>query len=1542
MRARFASAAVLLLFVIFTSTRAEVFRERRGELGEHARALREHVRADAMPGIIRHAETIASFGSRQTGQPGVERTAEYIRDELESIGLEGVHIERSPVCVPISGEGSVLLSDGRRFEAWPMIPNGVQPSSTGEDGMTGQLVYIGKGRPGDLTGRDLHGSIVLMDYNSDANWRTAAEFGARAAIFIEPEFTTWRQSDGKYIDMVPLHFPRLWVSSDVGLALKSAAEDGVEVTIFSEMALDNVDAPWVEGYIEGAAGTVATINITSHFDTRSVVPALSFGGDEIWGVAALIETARYFKANPPPVNLRFIAFSGNWQSHALSRVYVRDTLARIGTEDRLTVSIDLSTESRDLAVDYNGLIGSYSAPPLADLKRIFFGESTRVPTGIAAEIRDFLGEDLTLYGGLKPLPHESEWHLSETPNKRPLTRAPRFYTPNEAWELAGGLAVVFQTDRLWRYTHNSPLASFESSRARADNLTGQVEMLLWALRRLSFIATDTDMLSIIHARRWSHARGRGYAQVTGRVRVFSVATAWYAETLPTDDEGRPLGQTYVYAYPYHSAFLSGKNFAFLPWPLAPQRFFHQGMQSFMNRYIVKTEPDGSYHIPGIAATTDWARFTFTAYTLDDDGRIIYATDYGLRGDIEYRITDARVFTHDMHVPITVFPCGSLTLFGLNCLHRHNFNQNVQDEWVITFHGGGADNANELAQMPLLRVARVMVAGARTDAEAYSFAQWQDTAMVFLQPDRAAEILAESPSKTVILNNSTEPTDQPPGYTVSWGENKPVYFTRLEFLSQLNHLNRFRLDSYERYGVRSYEAEKGHSISTAYLDIANEALLERDYRKAIAAASLGVESAARAYSSTLKLLWDVVSTTVFYFTLLIPFSFLTERLIVPQKTPSGTLTVSTVIFVIFVGLLWIFHPGFRLADNIWITIISFLIVILTLPALALILSRGVKMIKERGEQYYQTHSAEVERLGVLVAALSLAISNMRRRRLRTGLTLATITLLILALVLLTTSTSFQYTFNEPLRFIETDSEGVLVSNTHDRRRGLFREVYHLLEKLYSDEAIVVPREYFNYAFADTPASMRRIFIESDQGRVPVPSLQLLDEREPKVSGIDEALVSGRWFDAEDIFSVILSRKIATRLRVDVGETVHFEGTPLEVVGIFDGSYVDANIHDPDGKQVTPIYFADPSLGDMQIPAHFPAEDILYLPRRLNDETRLLNTAIWRVVIKPFDRDRIPVIADNVTLQIPNVDVFESVGGEVSLLSAYHMVSIQGSSFMIMPLVVAFFMVLAVMLGTVHERKREINIFSSVGLSPRHVAGMFFVESIVYAGIASVLGYFIGIILLYVFRIAGLFPPVFYPNYLGVFVIYSVGLAMLATVSSSIYPMYIASRIANPSLERTWRIDTAPSNGRWQIDFPFIASDIYEVTGVMEFLREFITHFSGEGMGVFTCLEQPRIEMVNDRHARLSFSAWLAPFERNITQAVSLESRKHPERDRWGFCFEVTYRSGPAYLWQKSNKLFVDEFRKQMLIWRAFSEKAVEEYVEKGMERHQAQLSLSHND
>ena len=254
-----------------------------------------------------------------------------------------------------------------------------------------------------------------------------------------------------------------------------------------------------------------------------------------------------------------------------------------------------------------------------------------------------------------------------------------------------------------------------------------------------------------------------------------------------------------------------------------------------------------------------------------------------------------------------------------------------------------------------------------------------------------------------------------------------------------------------------------------------------------------------------------------------------------------------------------------------------------------------------------------------------------------------------------------------------------------------------------------------------------------------------------------------------------------------------------------------------------------------------------------------------------------------------------------------------------------MILAIMTGTVYERMREINIFSSVGLAPRHVAGMFLIESLVYAGIASVVGYFIGIVALRYMSQANVLPKDFYPNYLGVYVLYAIGIAMLATVASSLYPIRVASRMVNPSLERTWKIDTEPEGDFWYISLPFIATSLPEAAGMIAYAYEFLSVHQGERTGKFVCQSPPQPKAVDGLPA-VEAEIWLAPFERNMTQHVVLRIEAGDRPGRWGFALRLRRLSGPAYLWQRSNRAFVDALRKHLLNWRAMAEPETNLFVE----------------
>ena len=248
---------------------------------------------------------------------------------------------------------------------------------------------------------------------------------------------------------------------------------------------------------------------------------------------------------------------------------------------------------------------------------------------------------------------------------------------------------------------------------------------------------------------------------------------------------------------------------------------------------------------------------------------------------------------------------------------------------------------------------------------------------------------------------------------------------------------------------------------------------------------------------------------------------------------------------------------------------------------------------------------------------------------------------------------------------------------------------------------------------------------------------------------------------DVNAVIVSTDAAKRLGASVGDVLEIEGFKVTLVGVFDWKAMDA-LRDVAGDGIVPIAF-EMNQPSPEEPSRYASTRVVFMPHRFHRTYNYFPCAPYSVVIVPRDPAQIPVIADDLSKNFDNIDVYTAYKGELNLISAFHTAHISGGGLMLMPLVVSFLMIFSVMMGSVHERTREIYIFSSVGLSPRHVAGMFLVESIVYAGIASVWGYFLGIILLDLFRVSGRLPETFYPNYLGVFVIYSVGLAMLATSS-----------------------------------------------------------------------------------------------------------------------------------------------------------------------------------
>ncbi|MCS7113781.1 MAG: M28 family peptidase, partial [Candidatus Bathyarchaeota archaeon] len=236
---------------------------------------------------------------------------------------------------------------------YPLYPNRVCPPQTPPGGLKGKLVYVGYGDYSELNGKDLYGSIVVMEFNSQYRWITAAKFGASAVVFLEPDYTTGVEARMKLLESVSWNFVRVYAKGEEARRIRELASRGETVTLVSDMKWRNVESYNVIGYVYGARRDEYVV-ISSQYDSFSWIPSVAPGAREAIGTAVMLQLARYFARNPglSKYTLVFIAFSGTNQGVEGSRWFVKDYVEarwmEWGRKIRLQMEIAIDDANRYL------------------------------------------------------------------------------------------------------------------------------------------------------------------------------------------------------------------------------------------------------------------------------------------------------------------------------------------------------------------------------------------------------------------------------------------------------------------------------------------------------------------------------------------------------------------------------------------------------------------------------------------------------------------------------------------------------------------------------------------------------------------------------------------------------------------------------------------------------------------------------------------------------------------------------------------------------------------------------------------------------------------------------------------------------------------------------------------------------------------------------------------------------------------------------------------------------------------------------------------
>ena len=1394
-----------------------------------------------MTNVQVHTRFLSNLNSRVPGYPNSSAAAKYIAEKFEEYQLDQVYLENYTVVVPVDyGASITLLSpESHNFQAYSVWPNLIETCETSSLGITGRLIYGGHGDFADFNDKDVFGSIVLMEFNSGKNWINAAMLGAKAIIFIEPEDTTTEEAEQKNLE-IPLDIPRLYLKGKEAENLKDlldSADGEVNANITTKMVYEIRQTSNVIGTIKGYGPQVENevVAVSAHYDSISTVPSIAPGADEATGAAALLELARLLKVHQPKRTVMLVALSGHNLALAGAREFVDKHFDDIGTEIKLLINLDLSTEVDSLAALWVGQFYQFDLVP---------GRFTWVSHRISGDYLPKFSEEYQekFYDALDAV----TW-------RRVIPR--HFTVDSEPFTMAGGLGFSYVTSNSLRKYWNTPLDTFD--RLNLENLKPQLDLIFCTL----YSFTDEEEIPENKPSRFT-TTGGGFPTLKGQVVEYNFQRGWY-DPVPNALvvlQGNPS----TILYSHNTILLSDDN------------------GEFVFKGALKSTATGLY-------TTRY--YTISAYVDDPSpSPVEYASDFGKYGTYTAEVLIDKA---DNFVRTAVFECSSIALFY--CLDPFTMDP------IIPWFG-----VNDI----------------RTHArpDAWGGASDMHEAMIFVPPKVPVEIIMDKwgvPEPLAVLLNASEGNPEGSGYTVgAVGECLYLTHTPLLFAEDgLYWLTESRLELSRSKGLRPINAEDSQEKAAEHLDHAYAALDNKQYDVFYVEAFNAWSSEVQAYRQVNGLMQDTISTTVFFFVLLIPFAFLAERLFFEFEEGRKSLIVASAIFGTFVAILYFFHPGFHLASSIYMTVIGFVIVVLLTPALAIIISELFKYFGELRHKIMGKHFTSISRLGALTATFSIGISYMKRRRLRTALTLTAVTLIIFSLISFTSISTFSIVQDNERSGV-TLYGGILVRT--GSWQPLSNDLLSYFDAYYNQQVTVCPRSWLRAV--NDPLNLRLVGPEGAQFTPDAILGVTPSEANLTKLAVDTFLPKGSWFSGSRWDVCIISNFAADDLQVDVNQTISWGGLNLTVIGIMNDDEMKSRI-DLDQESIMPLHPFQPGTE-----VHTQPERVVIIPHTL---AMKFGAQIYSIALLFNDSNTIYDTARELANVLTKVNVYAGIDGTIYFYVKGVGYTFHGWNLIFVPLFIAAFIILNSMLSAVHERVREIAIYSSVGLSPMHIAGLFVAESVVYAVIGAVFGYTLGIVGYPLLISAGILPADIPLNYSSSWVMITLSVCMLVTVLSTVYPMYKASRLVTPSIERAWKIQTKPKEDQWTIPLPFVATSEEEALGILTFVKEYFeAHATERADTVFATRAIHYRE--EEKIKSLIMKIRLAPFEMGVVQETRINAKIPAKEERYHFELYLHRLGGYLRIWETTNRKFADEVRKQMLIWRGLTREDKEKYMKRASE------------
>ena len=725
---------------------------------------------------------------------------------------------------------------------------------------------------------------------------------------------------------------------------------------------------------------------------------------------------------------------------------------------------------------------------------------------------------------------------------------------------------------------------------------------------------------------------------------------------------------------------------------------------------------------------------------------------------------------------------------------------------------------------------------------------------------------------------------------------------------------------------------------------------------------------RVYVPLVGVMNDLVTAVVLLLLLALPFAFALERLIIGTPHIYRQIMWFGIFFLLTFGVLYMVNPAFKIAATPIIIFLAFTIILLSLLVIFIMVRKLQTEVRKMQGLASTVHSTDVSRLSTMMAAVSMGISTMRRRPLRTLLTSATVVLLTFTIL---TFASFGSSWGLRKKYV-----GPLTGSTprfmirHQLWMPLRPEVIESLEGHLSKEATAVYRYWVSPAPQDVVDSVKyqisldMLLTDGEAKKktllsaaVGIDAVEFDLLRPP--AGDEGASVS----DLENFFDgdvrllatdgLFVSRANAAALGLtaeDRGKTkVLFKGKQFVFAGFLNDTFGTYNILE--GSSPMPVdYTTSAGPGDAleqmmtrqsQNTTQSQSEladqpNAQFVPYSVDKVVVISATAakelgglVRTVTFYPRDPSRLQELAERAA-EIAELPTYAGDANGVYRMMFGTLASASGVKDLLIPVLLGGLIVFATMLGSVSDREREIYTFSSLGLAPPHVASLFFAEASMYAVIGGMGGYLLGQI---VARLMGVLSGYFgfnvpTMNYSSTNAIVTVLIVMSTVLISTIYPALKASRSANPGIQRSWKIPK-PANNTYDLVFPFTVS-AYDITGVVSFLKEHFDSYSDTSLGTFTTASSGVFRQRDNDMLGFKARVALTPFDLGVNQNFALLSQPSDIEGINEVRILIARLSGATGDWRRANRVFINDLRKQLLIWRSLPPEIMERYRQMTLE------------